>query len=172
MKKIFYFNWKYLFQAAVVITGFFFIINYPEKLKIAGSHSASKTAVQSKAPANTGKSSNEPILNRSVIPEAVELSVCLDVEDGIAILTKSVFSRHIDFLYCHAQFTSADAPNKVIFRWLHKGQTMEQKEALVSREYLAAWSKKNMSPDLAGDWKVELTTVSGTKLGQVQFTLD
>lgn len=159
-------------QAAVVIAGFFFIINYPEKLKISGSNSASKTSEQARAPANTGKSSNEPILNRSVLPEAVDLSVCLDVEDGMAILAKSVFSRHIDFLYCHAQFTSADAPNKVIFRWFHKGQTVEQNEAVVSREYLAAWSKKNMSPDLAGDWKVELTTLSGTKLGQVQFTLD
>lgn len=98
--------------------------------------------------------------------------VCLDVDEevGKPLLAKGVFSKYIDYLYCFAEFGGA-APDEVVFYWIYQGSIIAQKRVRPSKDYPAAWSRLNMSPEKTGEWRVDIQTADGRFLGSASFIL-
>jgi hypothetical protein len=95
---------------------------------------------------------------------------CLDINQDRPLLIKGVFSRRVDYVYCHTILSSVE-PVTILHRW-KRGQKVEfERRLLVHGKGCRLWSRRQNLLKQPGVWSVEIVTENGIVLGQVRFQL-
>ena len=147
----------WIIELALFFVGFYIVYqNYMTKPPdAAGEDQDAAVAVVSAA---------EPMLETAV--------VCIDVDEENVkpLLAKGTFSKYIDYLYCFTK-VSGKRPKVLVHYWVYKGHIVARKKVDVDPSTSACWSRMDMSPDKAGEWRVDIRLEDGELLGTTPFIL-
>jgi hypothetical protein len=100
-----------------------------------------------------------------------DAAICQEVVDRTPMGTGDVFSPDVPELYCFTRIVGAHVDTEVTHNWYFKGNLMTSVVLPVGSASWRTWSKKQMSPDLAGEWMVEILSAEGVPLESIIFFL-
>lgn len=98
-------------------------------------------------------------------------AICQQVVDRTPVGVGDVFSPDVPELYCFTRIVGAQGDTEVTHNWYHKGNLMSSVVLPVGSASWRTWSKKQMSPELAGEWMVEILSAEGVPLESIIFFL-
>lgn len=95
--------------------------------------------------------------------------VCQDVVDRTPVGSSDVFAKESTKLYCFARVVGASGETQITHNWYYKGNLKSSVKLPVRSSSWRTWSSRSMSPDLAGEWMVEILSENGTPLESIIF---
>jgi hypothetical protein len=100
-----------------------------------------------------------------------DAAICQQVVDRTPMGTGDVFSPDVPELYCFTRIVGAQVDTEVTHNWYYKGNLMASVVLPVGSASWRTWSKKQMSPDMVGEWMVEILSAEGVPLESIIFFL-
>lgn len=100
-----------------------------------------------------------------------DAAICQQVIDRVPIGKGDVFSPEVPELYCFTRIVGADVDTEVTHNWYFKGNLMSSTVLPVGSASWRTWSKKEMAPELMGEWMVEILSKEGVPLESIIFFL-
>jgi hypothetical protein len=100
-----------------------------------------------------------------------DAAICQEVVDRTPMGTGDVFSPDVPELYCFTRIVGAQQDTEVTHNWYYRGNLMASVVLPVGSASWRTWSKKSMSPDMAGEWMVEILSQEGVPLESIIFFL-
>jgi hypothetical protein len=100
-----------------------------------------------------------------------DAAICQEVVDRTPMGTGDVFSPNVPELYCFTRIVGAQENTEVTHNWYYKGNLMASVVLPVNSASWRTWSKKSMSPDMMGEWMVEILSKEGVPLESIIFFL-
>lgn len=116
----------------------------------------------------------QPLIAQDASEAAVSVedaAICQQVVDRVPIGTGDVFSPDVPELYCFTRIVGATVDTEVTHNWYFKGNLMSSVVLPVGSASWRTWSKKEMSPELTGEWMVEILSQEGVPLESIIFFL-
>ncbi len=113
----------------------------------------------------------------SVSPEATtNLAVAEGViATGVENLTPQgagdSFEAGVGKLYTFTKISGAQEETSIKHLWFHGDQLMAEVELPVKSSIWRTYSSKTITPDMTGEWKVDVTAQDGTVLTSIPFTV-
>jgi hypothetical protein len=98
-----------------------------------------------------------------------DATICQQVVDRIPMGTGDVFSPEVPELYCFTRIVGAQADTEVTHNWYYKGNLMASVVLPVGSASWRTWSKKKISPEMVGEWMVEILSQEGVALESIIF---
>jgi hypothetical protein len=167
MNFFFGFRTRYLLYFALLAGGFILVDLYNQK----------ETEKRAEViPVSTGDSSgiDSAIVAENRDPVLKEGVVCLDVHDGEPLLPKSLFSRNVDYLFCHTRFARTTPLENIRHVWVC-GDSVVARREMTTGVLSTGWSQFEMLKTGAGEWRVDVVAVNTGKdslLGTIRFQLE
>jgi hypothetical protein len=100
-----------------------------------------------------------------------DAAISQQVVDRTPVGTGDVFSPEVPELYCFTRIVGALENTEVTHNWYYKGNLMASVVLPVGSASWRTWSKKQMSPDMMGEWMVEILSEEGVPLESIIFFL-
>lgn len=100
-----------------------------------------------------------------------DAAICREVVDRTPMGTGDVFPPDVPELYCFTRIVGAQKDTEVTHNWYYKGNLMASVVLPVGSASWRTWSKKSMSPDMTGEWMVEILSEEGVPLESIIFFL-
>jgi hypothetical protein len=100
-----------------------------------------------------------------------DAAICQQVVDRVPMGKGDVFSPDVPELYCFTRIVGADVDTEVTHNWYFKGNLMASVVLPVGSASWRTWSKKEMAPELKGEWMVEILSKEGVPLESIIFFL-
>jgi hypothetical protein len=100
-----------------------------------------------------------------------DATICQQVVDRTPMGTGDVFPPDVPELYCFTRIVGAQKDTEVTHNWYYKGNLMASVVLPVGSASWRTWSKKSMSPDMTGEWMVEILSEEGVPLESIIFFL-
>jgi hypothetical protein len=100
-----------------------------------------------------------------------DAAICQQVVDRTPVGTGDVFPPDVPELYCFTRIVGAQKDTEVTHNWYYKGNLMASVVLPVGSASWRTWSKKSISPDMAGEWMVEILSEEGVPLESIIFFL-
>lgn len=100
-----------------------------------------------------------------------DAAICQQVVDRTPVGTGDVFSPDVPELYCFTRIVGALENTEVTHNWYYKGNLMSSVVLPVGSASWRTWSKKSMSPEMTGEWMVEILSEEGVPLESIIFFL-
>jgi hypothetical protein len=98
-----------------------------------------------------------------------DAAICQQVVDRTPIGKGDVFSPEVPELYCFTRIVGAQTNTEVTHNWYYKGNLMSSVILPVGSASWRTWSKKQMSPDMVGEWMVEILSAEDVPLESIIF---
>lgn len=98
-----------------------------------------------------------------------DAAICQQVVDRTPMGTGDVFSPDVPELYCFTRIVGAQENTEVTHNWYYKGNLMASVVLPVGSASWRTWSNKRMSPDMMGEWMVEILSKEGVPLESIIF---
>jgi hypothetical protein len=117
----------------------------------------------------------EAVAQEAVAQDAVatvsvqDAAICQQVVDRTPMGTGDVFSPDVPELYCFTRIMGAQENTEVTHNWYYKGNLMASVVLPVGSASWRTWSRKRMSPDMLGEWMVEILSKEGVPLESIIF---
>ena len=92
-----------------------------------------------------------------------------NVVDRVPIGTGDVFTSDIEKVYCFCRVVGASEPTDITFNWYHQGSLKSTVKLPVRSKSWRTWSSKTISPEMTGEWMVEILAADGTPLESIIF---
>jgi hypothetical protein len=96
---------------------------------------------------------------------------CLDVHNHKPLVSKSVFSRRVDYIYCYSVVTAPPEGVTILHRWILAGQPVFERRLRAQGKNCRLWSRRHLMVKEPGTGRVEIIVEDGNMLGSVVFTL-
>lgn len=100
-----------------------------------------------------------------------DAAICQQVVDRVPMGKGDVFSPDVPELYCFTRIVGAVVDTEVTHNWYFKGNLMASVVLPVGSASWRTWSKKEMAPELTGEWMVEILSKEGEPLESIIFFL-
>jgi hypothetical protein len=81
------------------------------------------------------------------------------------------FESSVGKLYAFTKITGAEGETTIKHLWFHGDQLVGEVELPIKAASWRTYSSKTITPDMAGSWKVDVTTHDGTVLKSIPFTI-
>jgi hypothetical protein len=103
-----------------------------------------------------------------------EMSITTRIVRGNPVdSVQSISSSSIHELYCFTKITaSEDAESQIVHEWYRNDELVSRCVLPVRGTTWRTYSKKLVSSDMAGDWRVDVLDSTGNLLKTVKFTLN
>lgn len=98
-----------------------------------------------------------------------EAAIGQNVVDRVPIGTGDVFASDIEKVYCFCRVVGAAQPTEIAFNWYHQGSLKSTVKLPVRSASWRTWSSKTISPEMTGEWMVEILAADGTPLESIIF---
>ena len=115
-----------------------------------------------------------PLMAQDAIEATVSVedsAICQQVVDRVPMGKGDVFSPDVPELYCFTRIVGADVDTEVTHNWYYKGNLMASVVLPVGSASWRTWRTKEMSPELTGEWMVEILSKEGVPLESIIFFL-
>jgi len=103
-----------------------------------------------------------------VVAEGV---IATAVADRAPAGVADVFPSTVGKLYCFTRLTGAGTETEVTHVWYRGDQEMARVALSVRSDNWRSWSSKQILPEWAGAWRVEVLDAGGTLLQTIPFTV-
>lgn len=98
-----------------------------------------------------------------------DAAICQEVTDRTPVGSGDVFPKEVQRLYCFTRIVGAQGTIEVTHNWYYKGNLKASVPLTVGSANWRTWSSKAMSPELTGEWMVEVLTADGVPLESIIF---
>ncbi len=102
------------------------------------------------------------------VAEAVIATSIVDRQAGDNVTS---VASDVGKVYCWTRLTGADAEVQVQHVWYHGDNEMARVNLKIAASNWRTWSSKNITPDRAGAWHVDIVGPDGNVLDSVSFTV-
>ena len=109
----------------------------------------------------------EPMASAGITIEDAVISQ--NVVDRVPIGTGDVFTSDVEKLYGFCRVVGASEPTEITFNWYHQGSLKSTVKLPVRSASWRTWSSKTISPDMTGEWMVEILAADGMPLESIIF---
>lgn len=105
-------------------------------------------------------------------PVAVaEAVIATDVQDRQPVDNLTSVEANVGTVYCWTRITGAEGEMQVEHVWYHGQNEMARVSLTIAGSNWRTWSSKNIVPDRAGEWRVDIVGPDGSVLDSVSFTV-
>jgi hypothetical protein len=98
-----------------------------------------------------------------------DAAICHQVVDRTPMGKGDVFSPDVPELFCFTRIVGAQQDTEVIHNWYYKGNLVSSVVLPVGSASWRTWSKKEISPEMTGEWMVEILSAEGIPLESIIF---
>ena len=95
--------------------------------------------------------------------------MCQNVVNRVPIGTADVFSKDIGKVFCFCKVLGASPPSQITFNWYYQGSLKSTVTLPVKSASWRTWSFKNITPEMTGEWMVEILTKDDKPLDSIIF---
>ena len=95
--------------------------------------------------------------------------VCLDVVDREPVGSGDVFAKESTKLYCFTRVVGAIQDSQITHNWYYQGSLQTSVVLNVRSPNWRTWSSKSISPELVGEWMVEVLSENGKPMENIIF---
>ncbi len=95
--------------------------------------------------------------------------ICRDVVDRTPVGSGDVMSGDVKKIYCFTKVLGAEGETEVTHNWYYKGSLRSSVVLPVRSSAWRTWSYKTISPEMTGQWMVEILSEDGTPLDSIIF---
>ncbi|WP_305041706.1 DUF2914 domain-containing protein [Geoalkalibacter sp.] len=103
--------------------------------------------------------------------EVVEAVITTDIIDRVPADAVESYSANVEQLHCFTRVLGATEETAIVHVWFHEGTEVTRMTLPVRSSNWRTWSTKTMSPETAGNWRVEVRDEQGEILKQLSFSL-
>lgn len=100
-----------------------------------------------------------------------EAVIATSVVDRQAADNVTSVAADVGKVYCWTRLTGAEGEVQVQHVWYHGDNEMARVSLRISGSNWRTWSSKNITPDRAGAWRVDIVGPAGNVLDSVSFTV-
>jgi hypothetical protein len=97
------------------------------------------------------------------------LTICRDVVNRTPVGSGSVYAVSAGKLYCFTKVVGAQTDTKIIHNWFMNGKLKASITLPVKSASWRTWSAKEIKPQDAGDWMVEVLNEAGEPIESILF---
>jgi hypothetical protein len=133
------------------------------------------TTMTEEKPAETTMTKAEPAAEKAmpVASFTVEGMACgTGVMDRELEGEATTFPSDIEKVFCWCTVVGCEEPTTVEHVWYHNGEEIARVPLEINYPRARTWSSKNMIPEWAGDWKVDLVDDAGKVVASTSFKLE
>ena len=98
-----------------------------------------------------------------------DTAVCQSVVDRAPVGSGDVFPKDISKVYCFCRVVGASTETQITFNWYYQGTLKSSVKLPVRSASWRTWSSKTMSPEMVGEWMVEILAEDGAPLESMIF---
>jgi hypothetical protein len=95
--------------------------------------------------------------------------ICKDVKDRTPVEPGDSFPSDAGKLFCFTRILGAQGETKVSHVWFFNGKQISLVNLKVGSPNWRTWSSKEILPEWAGDWKVEIRDAAGEVIHTLEF---
>jgi hypothetical protein len=99
-------------------------------------------------------------------------TICRDVVDRTPVASGSVYAVSVGKLYCFTKVVGAQTDTKIIHNWFLNGKLKASVTLPVKSASWRTWSAKEIKPQDAGDWMVEVLNEAGEPIESILFFIE
>ena len=88
--------------------------------------------------------------------EVTRAAVCMGVDNREPQESGEKFTRDVGKVYCFSHIKGADRPLNVVHKWYYKYKLMSSIALRIKADNWRTYSYKKITPDMVGEWKVEI----------------
>ena len=114
---------------------------------------------------------SRPAWSQDATIQIEDAVVCQEIVDRQPVGSGDVFARESARIYCFTRVVGAAADTQITHNWYYQGNLKASVKLNVRSSNWRTWSSKNMLPELAGEWMVEILSEDGTPLENSVFFL-
>jgi hypothetical protein len=96
-------------------------------------------------------------------------TICRDVVNRTPVGSGSVYAVSAGKLYCFTKVVGAQTDTKIIHNWFMNGKLKASVTLPVKSASWRTWSAKEIKPQDAGDWMVEVLNEAGEPIESILF---
>ena len=100
------------------------------------------------------------------------VTVCQNVVDRMPIGKADVFSKDLEKVFCFCKVVGATSPTQITFNWYYQGSMKSTVSLPVRSASWRTWSYKTISPEMTGEWMVEILRDDGVALESIIFFIE
>ena len=98
-----------------------------------------------------------------------ELVICTGIEERQPVGVDTAFVKTVGQLYCFVKLSSESNDTSIFHTWFYNDKEMAKVELSVKGKTWRTWSSKRIVEDWVGNWKVEVTSLTGDVLKTAEF---
>jgi len=182
LRMILNFKLSYFLYFLFILFGFYLVLRYPGASEQSGMGQAAESSALNLQQNNSGAASSPAEMQQVSEPEPADIGVdfevgrstiCLDVENGEPLLEKYKINRNVDYVFCLTEISLVRRPGILYHRWVYEEEDEEYDivRLKVTADSKSVWSRMEMNPSLAGNWRVEILSAEMEILDTVKFYL-
>ena len=103
----------------------------------------------------------------------LQIEICKNIINRKPVNSGNSFIAGVDSLYCYTKIRNSGDKQEIRHVWFYQNeeQTKIKYNIKTSNEY-RSWTKKRISSNQKGNWRVEIQTSSGYSLGSINFDIN
>ncbi len=107
--------------------------------------------------------------SRDMVIQKMEFATA--IENRQPVSSGSVFSTADETVFCFTQVYSSEIPTIVSHVWYHNDEETSKIDLEINGKTWRTWSKKSLSENWAGKWRVDVVSWEGEVLQSKEFTV-
>jgi len=101
-----------------------------------------------------------------------DIKICKGIYKRTPVGADVIFTNNVDSLYCYTRIQNTGAKKEVKHVWYYEDQIMTQVRYNVKKSNIyRSWTKKTISPNQVGWWRVDVHDPDGTIIGSKKFEI-
>ena len=104
--------------------------------------------------------------------EITRADVATDVVDREPVGTADSFPGNVGQVYFYTVLEGDFPESQFEHVWLHNDEEVARVSLTAEGPRWRTWSRKTITPDMTGDWEVQVVDSAGTVLDSASFTID
>ena len=103
----------------------------------------------------------------------LQVEICKSIINRNPVESGKSFTSRVDSLFCYTKIRNSGEKQEIRHVWYYKNeiQTQIKYNIKTSSEY-RSWTKKRISSNQKGNWRVDIQTSSGYILGSINFNIN
>jgi hypothetical protein len=100
-----------------------------------------------------------------------EMTFCTGIEEREPVGEASEFTTELERVWCWTNIVGATDTTLVTHKWYWEGENVAEVELEIRYPRMRTWSYKTITPEMIGNWKVEVVDPDGVILTEKSFTI-
>jgi len=99
--------------------------------------------------------------------EVTRAAICMGIDNREPQESGEKFTKDIGKIYCFSHIKGADRPLNIVHKWYYKYKLMSSIALRIKADNWRTFSYKTITPDMVGEWKVEIVNSENDEVLQL-----